>query len=174
MKRVIGSVLDTGELMEGAVVGMFFPKRENGFKAGWIAMAQEPMMKLAKSDLGAQEMKVLFGVLAKLDFENFLLLSVADLAKEIGMQRPNVSAAISSLEKLGVLLRGPKAGRSSTFRLNPDFGWKGSASNHKKALRERMQASNIRGIVEPSRDPNTVDFMTGRTDDEEPGSQPGG
>ena len=58
MKRVIGSVLDTGELMEGAVVGMFFPKRENGFKAGWIAMAQEPMMKLAKSDLGAQEMKI--------------------------------------------------------------------------------------------------------------------
>ena len=165
MKRVTHSVMDTGEVMEGAVLGLFFPKRQNGFKEGWVAMAQEPMMMLAKSDLGAQEMRVLFAVLAKLDFENFLLLSVADLAREIGMQRPNVSAAITRLEALGVLLRGPKAGRSSTFRLNPSFGWRGSASNHQKALKERMRASNISGIV-PARDPNTVDFIDGRTDAE--------
>ena len=165
MKRVTHSVMDTGEVMEGAVLGLFFPKRQNGFKEGWVAMAQEPMMMLAKSDLGAQEMRVLFAVLAKLDFENFLLLSVADLAREIGMQRPNVSAAITRLEALGVLLRGPKAGRSSTFRLNPSFGWRGSASNHQKALKERMKASNISGIV-PARDPNTVDFIAGRTDAE--------
>ena len=165
MKRVVGSVMETGEIMEGAVLGMFFPKRQNGFREGWVAMAQEPMMALAKSDLGAQEMRVLFAVLAKLDFENFLLLSVADLAREIGMQRPNVSAAISKLEAFGVLLRGPKAGRSSTFRLNPSFGWRGSASNHQKALKERMRASNITGVV-PSRDPNTVDLIDGLTDSE--------
>lgn len=163
MKRVVGSVMETGEIMDGAVLGMFFPKRQNGFREGWVAMAQEPMMALAKSDLGAQEMRVLFAVLAKLDFENFLLLSVSDLAKEIGMQRPNVSSAISKLESFCVLVRGPKAGRSSTFRLNPSFGWRGSASNHQKALKERMRASNITGVV-PARDPNTVDFIEGKAD----------
>lgn len=166
MKRVTHSVLDTGELMEGAVLGMFFPKRQNGFKEGWLAMAQGALMELAQSDLGQQDWRVLAGVLAKLDYENFLLLSVADLAKQIGMQRPHVSTSIAKLEAMGVLVRGPKAGRSSTFRLNPSFGWKGSASNHQKALKERMRASNITGVV--PRDPNTVDFIEGKTDAERP------
>lgn len=166
MKRVTHSVLDTGELMEGAVLGMFFPKRQNGFKEGWLAMAQGALMQLAQSDLGQQDWRVLAGVLAKLDYENFLLLSVADLAKEIGMQRPHVSTSITKLEAMGVLLRGPKAGRSSTFRLNPSYGWKGTASNHQKALRERMKAANIKGVVEPTRDPKTVDFINGQADAE--------
>lgn len=171
MKRVVGSVMDTGEVMDGAVLGMFFPKRQNGFKEGWIAMAQNALVALAQADLGDQARRVLFVILGKLDFENYILISQSEISETLSMHRSDVSKAISKLETEGVLIRGPKAGRSSTFRLNPSFGWKGSASNHKKALKERMQASNIRGIVEPSRDPNTVDFMTGRTDAEEPGGQ---
>jgi hypothetical protein len=38
-----------------------------------------------------------------------------------------------------------------TYRLNPNFGWKGSAKNHLKAidsgLKERMKASNM-SVVE--------------------------
>jgi DNA-binding GntR family transcriptional regulator len=81
------------------------------------------------------------------------------------MHRSDVSKAIAKLEAEGIIVRGPKAGRSATFRLNPSFGWKGSASNHQKALRERMKASNISGVV-PSRDPNTVDFIAGQADAE--------
>lgn len=165
MKRVGSVDLDTGELLEGAVLGMFFPKRQNGFGTGWVAMAQNAMMELARSDLGAQDMRVLFAVLAKLDFENFLLLTIADLAKEIGMQRSNASDSIAKLEKLGVLIRGPKAGRSSTFRLNPSFGWKGSATNHQKALRDRMRAAGMSVVKsDPVRDPRTVDAFTGKAD----------
>lgn len=166
MKRVVQVDAETGEMLEGAVLGMFFPKRQNGFGRGWVAMSQDAMMELAKSDLGAQDWRVLAAVLSKLDFENFLLLTIADLGKEIGMHRPHVSASIAKLEGLGVLIRGPKAGRSSTFRLNPSFGWKGSAQNHQKALRERMKAANIAGVVKPEqvRDPKTVDVFTGKAD----------
>ena len=165
MKRVMSVDADTGEVFDGAVLGMFFPKRQNGFGTGWVAMAQNAMMELARSNLGAQDMRVLLAVLAKLDFENFLLLTIADLAKEIGMQRPNVSDSIKNLEALGVLTRGPKAGRSSTFRLNPSFGWKGSASNHQKALRDRMKAAGMSVVKsEPVRDPRTVDAFTGKAD----------
>lgn len=165
MRQVLSVDAETGEVLEGAVLGMFFPKRQNGFGKGWVAMSQNAMMELARADLGAQDMRVLFAVLAKLDFENYLLLSIADLAKEIGMQRPHVSASITKLEKLGVLSRGPKAGRSSTFRLNPSFGWKGSASNHQKALRDRMKAAGLSVVKsEPVRDPRTVDAFTGKAD----------
>lgn len=165
MKRVVSSVMDTGEVMEGAVLGMFFPKRQNGFREGWIAMAQDALMAVAKMDLGDEARRLLFAILAKLDYENYILLNQAEIGADIGMQRANVSRALGKLEAEGVLLRGPKAGRSSTFRLNPAFGWKGSAANHQKALKERMKASNISGIV-PTRDPNTVDFIAGRTDAE--------
>lgn len=167
MQRVTHSVMDTGEIMEGAVLGMFFPKRQNGFGTGWVAMAQNAMMELARSDLGAQDWRVFAAVVAKLDFENFLLLTIADLAKEIGMQRSHASDSIAKLERLGVLIRGPKAGRSSTFRLNPSFGWKGSASNHQKALRDRMKAAGMSVVKsEPVRDPRTVDAFTGKADSE--------
>ena len=165
MKRVVSSVMDTGEVMEGAVLGMFFPKRQNGFREGWIAMAQNALIEIARADLGDQARRVLFVILGKLDFENFILVSQSEIAETISMHRSDVSKAIAKLEGEGIIVRGPKAGRSATFRLNPSFGWKGSAANHQKALKERMKASNISGIV-PARDPNTVDFIAGRTDAE--------
>ncbi len=165
MKRVTHSVMDTGEVMEGALLGMFFPKRQNGFREGWLAMAQDALLAIAKMDLGDEARRLLFAILAKLDYENYLLLNQAEIGEEIGMQRANVSRALAKLEGEGILLRGPKAGRSSTFRLNPSFGWKGSASNHQKALKERMRASNITGLV-PVRDPNTIDLLDGMTDTE--------
>lgn len=169
MQRRVGSVdLDTGELMEGAVLGMFYPKRQNGFRGGWVAMAQDALMALARMDLGDEARRVLLAVLARLDFENYILLNQAEIGDAIGIQRANVSRAIGKLEDAGVLIRGPKAGRSSTFRLNPSFGWKGSAANHREALRARMKEARITGVVqaEPVRDPNTIDLLDGKTDRE--------
>ncbi|WP_444979173.1 hypothetical protein, partial [Aeromonas hydrophila] len=39
----------------------------------------------------------------------------------------------------GVLEEGPKVGRSKTYILSRQFGWKGTVSNHKKALRNDAQ-----------------------------------
>ena len=59
----------------------------------------------------------------------------------------------------------PKVGKSTTYRLSPEFGWKGGAKQHHAALlAKRMEAANIRGIV--TRDPNTVDFINEATDTE--------
>lgn len=165
MQRVVSVDADTGEILEGAVLGMFYPKRQNGFGKGWFAMAQDALMTLAKMDLGDEARRVLFAVLAKLDFENYILLNQAEIGEAIGIQRANVSRAISKLEEAGVLMRGPKAGRSSTFRLNPSVGWKGSASNHRQALRDRMKAAGLSVVkAEPIRDPRTVDAFTGKAD----------
>lgn len=55
-----------------------------------------------------------------------------DIADELKMQKTNVSRAIKNLIYFGIILKGPKSGRSKTYRLNPQFGWKGTISNHKK------------------------------------------
>lgn len=153
MRHVVGHITDDGEIVEGAVLGMFFPKRRNGFGRGWVAMAQPALMALARSNLGQQDWRVLAAVLGRLDFENYILLNQAEIASEIGMQRTHVNSSIRRLEEIGVLVRGPKAGRSSTFRLDPTFGWKGSAKGHKKALQERMKVAGLSVIKgDPSTD----------------------
>ena len=163
----VGQVdLATGEILDGATLAVFYPKRKNGFTTGWLAMAQEPLMKLAQADLGKEAMRVLFAALAKLDFENWLSLSHADLGRELGIARPNVSRAIARLIQEGVLIAGPKLHGRGTYTLNPQYGWKGSAKGHQQALLERMRArglSVVDGGGEPAAsDCHTLDLFEGR------------
>lgn len=146
----------TGEILEGATLAVFYPKRKNGFTTGWLAMAQEPLMKLARADLGDQARRVLFAALAKLDFENYLVLNQAELGRELELARANISRAVTRLLEEGVLLAGPKIGVNRTYTLNPHYGWKGSAKGHQEALSARMKARGMSvvdggrgGAVEP-------------------------
>jgi hypothetical protein len=74
---------------------------------------------------------------------------------------------MKKLEKEGVIIRGPKIGRMVSFKLNPEYAWKGSARNHVVALdaerdrkrKERMKKANITGLVEQERDEKTRDIF---------------
>ncbi|MES8270788.1 helix-turn-helix domain-containing protein, partial [Cutibacterium acnes] len=135
------------EILDG-FVACVTPKQQLDFRGGWVAMAQGPMMTLATAELGAQEYRVLLALMARLDFENLLVLSQAELAEQLGMQKQNVNRAVRRLVSLGVLLEGPKIGIHRSYRLNPRFGWKGSAQGHRKAMQERMKASRIERVIE--------------------------
>ena len=66
------------------------------------------------------------------------------MARELGMKASNFSRAVARLESLGIITRGPKSGRSPTFRLNPKVGWKGKAKEHFGALQKaRAQGWNL-------------------------------
>jgi hypothetical protein len=140
----VGQVdLVTGELLEGAALAVVYPKRKNGFQTGWVAVAQDPMLELAKANLGGEANRVLFYVLAKLDFENWINLNQSAGSDEIQMKRPNFARGLKKLVEIGVVLPGPKVGRNATFRLNPSYGWKGSAKGHNEALQARMRARGL-------------------------------
>ncbi len=140
----IGQVdLATGEILEGATLAVFFPKRKNGFVRGWIAMAQDPLLKLAQADLGDQARRVFFALLANLDFENELGINQAALGRLLGMHASNISRALARLVKEGVIERVGEYRGGPTFVLNPSYGWKGSAKNHHEALKRRMKARGL-------------------------------
>ena len=151
--------LSTGELLEGATLAVFYPRRWNGFIGGWVAMAQEPLMRLAQADLGGEALRVLFALLAKLDFENFIAVNHSELGRQLGMQRPNISRAVARLTGEGVLIAGPRLHGKATYTLNPQYGWKGSAKAHQEALQARMRARGISVIDGGS--PAAVDDRTG-------------
>ena len=90
-------------------VAYVVPKRKNGFQKGWMAMAQD------------------------------IQVNQAEVSEQVGMNRHNVNRSIKKLIELGVILEGVKIGISRSYRLNPNFGWKGSAKGHREALHEHLK-----------------------------------
>ena len=104
----------TGEVVEG-FVAYVVPKRKNGFQKGWMAMAQEAMMMLAQSNLTGNDMKVMWAMLARLDYENLIQVNQAEVSEQVGMNRHNVNRSIKKLIELGVILEGVKIGISRSY-----------------------------------------------------------
>lgn len=156
-KRISSVDLDTGEILEYSLVAIQ-RKIPNGFREGWIAMAQGALMTLATSIKHLDDYRVLMALLALLDFENLTNVSQVELAEKLGMHKQHVNRSIKRLIELGCLLEGPTVRRSRTYRLNPNYGWKGSGKEHQKALRahEKAAAAGLKvhkgGRVSPDHD----------------------
>jgi biotin operon repressor len=129
---------ETGEIIDG-FVAYVVPKRKNGFGQGWLAMAQNGAEILAQSNLSGNDFKVLMKLLSVLDYENLIQVSQAEIARELNMHRQHVQRSIKRLLDLGIVLEGVKIGISRSYRLNPNFGWKGSAKGHREALTDYLK-----------------------------------
>lgn len=129
---------ETGEIIDG-FVAYVVPKRKNGFGQGWLAMAQNGAEILAQSNLSGNDFKVLMKLLSVLDYENLIQVSQAEISRELNMHRQHVQRSIKRLLDLGIVLEGVKIGISRSYRLNPNFGWKGSAKGHREALTDHLK-----------------------------------
>ena len=113
-------------------------RKRNPYGNGWVMNSQDAAILLAKDkDIKGETHRVLWLIIGILDFENWVQLSVTEIAKELKMHRPDVSKAMKVLEEKEIILRGPKVGRSYAFMLNPDFGWKGKVKNLDKYRRRK-------------------------------------
>ena len=131
---------ETGEVLKG--VFAFIPDRyRSPFGKDFFVMAQEALAYLAQNrrHLGEEGLAVFCCLASRLDFENFILINQAEAARELGMLPPNFSRAVKRLETLGILSKGPKTGKSATWRLNPQVAWKGTGKKHFGALREAQK-----------------------------------
>jgi predicted transcriptional regulator len=130
------------------------PRKQHLNYGRWFAMNQDVMAALTQFKR-LEDYRVLFALLERLDFENFINASQADIANELEMHRSSVNQAIKRLIASEAVIEGPKVGINRTYRLNPNFGWKGSVGNHKKAvsdqMRQRMEKAGIVGVVENGR-----------------------
>lgn len=128
--RRLGTIdLDTGEMVEG--VNVWCPTgKKNGFQLlyGWryCIMAQDAMTMIASDpDITGETLRVFIYMAGRLDFENYIRIQQIEIAEALRMQKPNVSRAVKMLERKNILLRGPKVGQSYSWRMNPNFGYKG-------------------------------------------------
>ena len=129
----------TGEKLDGMPT-LCRPRQWNGFGDRWLAMSMDAALEIALDErIQGQDLRVFLVLLSKLDYENWLRVCQADLAAALGMTKGNTSRSIKRLIDAEILLEGPKVGTSKTYRLNPAYGWRGSAKKHREALRDRLE-----------------------------------
>ena len=117
----------TGELIEGIPVYVA-PKVH--LEEGWFMGFQEAFLELAKDkDMTGEVTRVLLYLFANLGFENYIVLPQRQIAEALKMRKENVSRAIKTLTAKGIIIEGPKLGRTKAYRLNNKYGWKGKAKN---------------------------------------------
>ncbi|MGL5464917.1 MAG: replication/maintenance protein RepL [Aeromonas veronii] len=132
-RRITQVDTSTGEEV-GSFVAVVRPKQKSSFERHFT-MNQAALLTIA-NELSHEQMRVLMALLTELDYENYIQVPQVDIAEKLAMQKANVSRAVKGLLDMAIILEGPKIGRSKTYRLNPEFGWKGTTKNHKKALQE--------------------------------------
>ena len=119
---------DTGKIIDG--VPVLCGVKRNPYSTGWIMNSQEALEIIAKDkEITGGIHRVLWFIVARLDFENWIQISQQEISEELGIKKQHVSSAIKLLQRKEIILRGPKVGRSYAFRLNPYFGWKGNVKN---------------------------------------------
>jgi len=125
---------DTGEAYDLVAVPRSQSRHWNtgGFFMGMIQAFDD----IANADWPEGDYRVFIKLMGRLDWENYLHLDVSELAKEMGRDRTGVSRAISRFVKRGILHRGPRVGRSYTYRLDPSTAWRGKADARSRIQRE--------------------------------------
>jgi hypothetical protein len=136
------SQLPVVDSASGAIVGgvlVYVPAKAR-IKEGWFMGFQEGFLQLAKDrHLAGQPLRVLLGMLSKLDFENFIAFSQAELAEQLKINPTRVSESVKRLRERGVILTGPRVGSMKTYRLNPGYAWKGNVRTLDRARRDHVR-----------------------------------
>ena len=130
--RRLGTIdLDTGEILEEGM--QVWVKGKVRWHEDWMMVMQEALETLAKDRSFTLEMwRVWSFMVGKLGFENWIILPQVEIAEALGMDKGNVSRSIRKLIDKKVILKGPKIGRTSAYKLNSRYGWKGSLPNLSK------------------------------------------
>ena len=146
-----GAVMDpdTGEISDRVFVAVEARKERSQFGTRWYSMSQDQSLAIARRghELGLDGFRVMHYMASLLDYENAIVVSQADIAATLGMKRPNVSRAIKRLVEFGVIEKGATVAGMCSYRLSPEVGWKGKASNHRRILAERMKAARLRVVT---------------------------
>lgn len=162
---------NTGEVVsEGSLV--WIPSKvPHPYGERWMTMTLEGLDRLfSLPGMGMREMRIFVHILRKLDWENFILIQQVDIVKATGIEKADVSRALKKLVDVGALIPGPKVGRSRTYRVSPEIGWKGSKQNLRAALKviEGGRKLGEPPKVEEDRQPTLFDLLDGQNPNDGP------
>lgn len=138
--------MDTGEILQGTPV--FFPKKERIGK-DWAMIMLARLGEIAKDrEMGTESWRVFALLLSRIDFENWIDISQAEMGRELGMAQQSVSRAMLNLERKGLVEKAKiSIGKRNVYRLAPEVAWRGSTKNY-KAMQDAKHAQTRQAVRE--------------------------
>lgn len=136
-----GSLLDreTGEVLDQSRGTFIFIPSRIKVKEGWFMAFQDAFESLAVDrDISGQTMKILIYMMSRLNFENYIALEQKEIVEKLGIHKSDVSSSIKILSDKGILEKGPRLGKSWSYKLNPFYAWKGRVKNLKEERKKRF------------------------------------
>lgn len=136
-----GSLLDkeTGEILDQSRGTFVFVPSRIKLKEGWFMAFQDAFESLAKDrELWGQPTAVLHYLMSKLSFDNYVALEQKEVSVGLEMDKSDVSRSFKTLVEKGIIEKGPRIGKSWSYKLNPFYGWKGKVKNLKEERRKRL------------------------------------
>ena len=76
----------------------------------------------ARKDIGLEAYRVFLYLDARLSSRKLIQVPQTEIEEDLHMHKQSVNRAIRKLKELGIIIRGPKVGRISSWRLNPNAG----------------------------------------------------
>jgi hypothetical protein len=147
IRRIEAHDSETGEILDGVAVWVG-RKIVSPYGREWMQVNQNALAEIAADrEIGAEALRVFLYLNARLDFENLIVVKQAEIVEALGMKRQAVGRAVKLLAGKQIILRGPKLGSVSSYKLNPHYGWKGKVQNLTKARQERLRVIAADGPV---------------------------
>ena len=152
--------VDTGEIIDEPGVAVWVGRKiRSPYGRRWVQINQDAMEILAADkDMDGFTLRVFIYLNSRLDFENYIRVPQKEMVEFFKKPKQNINRAVKKLERKNVIIAGPKVDRSSVWRLNPHYGWKGKIVNLQQAqaernfqiVRDRSEATRKRSQGEPS------------------------
>ena len=121
----------------------FQPPKNKKHDARWLLLWQDgsdigvSMTEQAEMDVLTQtEYRVRDWLMGTIGIGNYVHVNQAEMARRLRIERATASRAIKRLIELGILIQGPKSGRSNTYMVSPAFCFSGGLGNGIKARKE--------------------------------------
>jgi DNA-binding transcriptional ArsR family regulator len=130
-KRIGTIDLDTGEIFEEGIPVWVNAKVR--WREDWFMGFQQAFIKVSEDrDMNLDMTRVWLNLLGRISFENWITVPQKEMALALGMKPSNLSRAIRKLVEKGLIIKGPKMGRTSAYKLNSKYAWKGKVTNLSK------------------------------------------
>jgi hypothetical protein len=136
-----GSLIDeeTGEILDKSCGTFIFIPSRIKLREGWFMAFQDAFESLATDkELWGQPTAVLHYLMSKLSFDNFIAVEQVEIATKLSIEKTRVSESIRKLVDKGILEKGPRLGKSWSYRLNHMYGWKGRVKNLKEERKKKL------------------------------------
>lgn len=146
----------TGEIQRQYVITPLKPKTM--LKGGFFLAIQDGFEYISKLDLTGEQYKILTYIMSKLDFENYICLTQKSVGEALKLNKSNVSKAFKKLVAEGIIHEGPKIAQAKTYRLDPNFGFKGRSKNIKGVVQELDEYRKKKNVSATGEDNSSNDL----------------